>query len=134
MECIFCKIGKKEIQAKIVYETEYALGILDIHPCAPGHVIYFPKNHVHSILDVEKEFGEPLFIDIQSITAILKEKLFPEGFTIGINHGEVAGQEIAHLHIHIIPRWKNDGGSCIQSIVQNVSKKSLDDIYKQIIS
>ena len=134
MECIFCKIEKKEIPAKVVYEDEYTLGILDIHPRAPGHVVLFPKDHVHSILDIPEERIGTFFTSIRRVADLLEKKMAPEGFTIGINHGEVAGQEIAHLHAHVIPRWKNDGGSCIQSIVQNTSKESLDDIYKKIIS
>lgn len=134
MECIFCSIAKKEIPTKIVYEDEVSVGILDIHPRAPGHVVLFPKDHVHSILDIQSKQIGSFFCGVQSVARILNDKLGPEGFTIGINHGEVAGQEIAHLHVHIIPRWKNDGGSCIQSIVQNISKKSLDEIYKQIVS
>ncbi len=134
MECIFCSIAKKEIQTKVVYEDDIAIGVLDIHPRAPGHVVLFPKNHVHSILDVQSGQIGPLFEGVQQVTDLLKRKINPEGFTVGINHGEVAGQEIAHLHIHVIPRWKNDGGSSIQSVVQNISKKSLDEIYKQIVS
>lgn len=134
MECIFCKIGKNEIQTNIVYEDDYAVGILDIHPRAPGHVVLFPKDHIHSILDMPEGRIGSFFLSVQRVAGLLKEKIAPEGFTIGINHGEAAGQEIAHLHIHVIPRWKNDGGLCIQSIVENTLKESLDDIYKKIIS
>ena len=134
MECIFCKIGKKEIRTNIVYEDDHTVGILDIHPRAPGHVVLFPKDHIHSILDMSEERIGSFFSSVQRVTGLLKEKIAPEGFTIGINHGEAAGQEIAHLHVHVIPRWKNDGGSCIQSIVEHTSKESLDDIYKKIIS
>jgi len=134
MGCIFCNIVNKDIETKIVYEDDVAIGVLDIHPRAPGHVVLFPKNHVHSILDLQREQIGSFFHSVQKVTSLLSEKITPEGFTIGINHGEVAGQEVAHLHVHIIPRWKGDGGLCIQSIVQNISKKSLDEIYKQIIS
>ncbi|MEW6617491.1 MAG: HIT family protein [Patescibacteria group bacterium] len=134
MGCVFCNIVNKDIQTNIVYEDDVAIGVLDIHPRAPGHVVLFPKDHVHSILDLQSEQIGPFFHSVQKVVSLLQEKMTPEGFTIGINHGEVAGQEVAHLHVHVIPRWKSDGGLCIQSIVQHISKKSLDEIYKQIIS
>jgi len=134
MGCVFCNIVNRDIQTNIVYEDKGAVGVLDIHPRAPGHVVLFPKDHVHSILDLQSEQIGLFFQGVQNVVILLNNKINPEGFTIGINHGEVAGQEVAHLHIHIIPRWKNDGGSCIQSIVQHISKKSPDEIYKQIVS
>ncbi|MBI2591597.1 MAG: HIT family protein, partial [Candidatus Brennerbacteria bacterium] len=59
--------------------------------------------------------------------------LKPDGFTIGINHGEASGQAVDHLHIHIIPRWKNDGGGSIHGVVNNPPKESLEEIKKKIL-
>lgn len=133
MECIFCKIIKKEIPAHVVYEDDAVMGILDIHPRTPGHTIVIPKEHAFSINEITPETASAMFEGVRRIISFLSEKLDPEGFTIGINHGEVAGQEVPHLHVHIMPRWKNDGGGSIQSIV-NYQRELVDEIKKKISS
>lgn len=133
MDCLFCKIAKKEIPAEIVYEDEKTLAILDINPRSPGHTMVFPKYHSETILDLpEKEVG-PLFLAVKKVTELINKTLKPEGFTIGINHGKISGQVIDHLHVHIIPRFKGDGGSSVHSVVNNSPKKSLEEIKSEII-
>ncbi len=132
MNCLFCKIIKKEIPAEIIYEDEKTLAILDINPRAPGHAMVLPKVHGETILDLpENEIG-PLFSAVKKITRLIQKSLKPEGFTIGINHGKISGQVIDHLHIHIIPRFKNDEGSSIHSVVNNPPKESLKEIKNKI--
>lgn len=133
MECIFCKIAKKEIPAHVVYEDGEAIGILDIHPRTPGHTVVIPKEHVLSVSEASPETVAAVFGGVRTVVSLLDKKLNPDGFTVGINHGEVAGQEIPHLHVHVMPRWKDDGGGCIQSIVNN-QKESVDEIKKKISS
>lgn len=130
--CLFCKIIKKEISAEIVYEDDAALGVLDIHPRAPGHTMVMPKKHMNSVLDLEVEDCAPLMLAVRNVTAMVKKAMNPDGFIIGINHGRMAGQEIDHLHIHIIPRYKGDGGHAVQGVVNNPPKESLDKIKNQI--
>jgi histidine triad (HIT) family protein len=133
MDCIFCKIAHKEIPSHVIYEDDDAIGILDIHPRTPGHTLVLPKFHAASIDDVPPEKMGDLFGAVKSVVILLKEKLSPDGFSIGINHGEAAGQEVPHLHIHIMPRWRDDGGGCIQSIAE-YKKESVEEIKKKIIS
>lgn len=132
MDCIFCKIIKREIPAHFIYEDAAVIGILDIRPRTPGHTIVIPKNHVFSVSDVSSEDTGDIFEGVKKVVDILKNKLQPEGFTIGINHGEVAGQEVPHLHIHIMPRWERDGGGSVQSIV-DYQEESVDVIKKKIL-
>lgn len=134
MDCIFCTIASGGIPAKVIKENEHGIGILDIHPRALGHTVVFPKLHAYALTDMNDGDTAGFFILVRDITSLLSNKLSPDGFTIGINHGESAGQEVGHIHVHIIPRWKNDGGSCIQSIVEQKEKKSLDEIHQQITS
>jgi histidine triad (HIT) family protein len=124
MDCIFCKIINKEVGSKVVYENDHAISFLDVHPHAPGHTVVIPKVHTETILDLPDEYMGPLMEAVRESTRILKEKMEPEGFTIGINHGSVAGQAVPHLHIHVLPRWKGDGGGSIHSVVQHTSKAS----------
>lgn len=132
MDCLFCKIIKKEIPAEIVYENDKVLAILDINPRAPGHTMILPKFHSLTILDLPKTEIGPVFEAVAKVTRLLQKSLKPEGFTIGINHGKISGQVIDHLHIHIIPRFKEDGGSSVHSVVNNPPKESLKEIKSKI--
>jgi histidine triad (HIT) family protein len=130
MDCLFCKIANKEMVADVVYENDGAVGVLDVHPVAPGHTMILPKVHAENILDLPKNKIEPVFIAVNEMTKKLQEIFNPDGFTIGINHGKVSGQAVDHLHIHIIPRFKGDGGKSIHSVVDN-SPESLAEIKEK---
>jgi histidine triad (HIT) family protein len=131
-DCIFCKIAKKEINAYVVQESENFLSFLDIHPHAPGHTLVIPKDHYERFLDLPENFGEE-FIKIVKETALLLSKaLKTKDFTFGINEGPYAGQAVNHMHFHIMPRFKNDGGGSIHSVVFNQPKESLEEIYQKL--
>lgn len=132
MECFFCKIAKHEIPAEIIYEDDTAICVLDIHPHAPGHSMVIPRAHVETILELDNIEGGQVFLAVKKVVQLLKNKLAPDGFTIGINHGESAGQAVPHLHIHIIPRYKNDGGTSIHGVVMNPGKESIEEIKMKI--
>lgn len=135
MECLFCKIGAQEIPSKEVYESRHAFAFLDINPLSDGHSVVIPKTHAVDITELpDAEIG-PLFLAVKEVILLLKSKLDIEHFTIGINHGEVAGQVVPHLHIHIIPRNAQDGGESLHGVIKNSNKKkSLEIIHKKIIS
>ncbi len=132
MDCIFCKIIGKEIPASIVYEDDAALGILDVNPHAWGHAMILPKKHYPTILEVPPEELGPLMIAVQKVTAAMKKALAPAGFTIGVNHGEISGQSVPHLHIHILPRFTGDGGGSIHSVVNHPGPESLEETRARI--
>lgn len=132
IDCLFCKIINKEISAEVVYEDENTVAILDVHPKAPGHAMVLPKVHAENILDLSDNKIEGTFKAVKNVTALLKKALVPDGFTIGINHGKVSGQAIDHLHIHIIPRWLNDKGHSIHSVVDNQPTESISEIANKI--
>ena len=132
--CIFCKIAHGEFSSETIYEDEFVRAVLDIHPVAPGHTMILPKVHAETVLDIPDFNGKHLFAAVKKVTSILKEKLHPDGFTIGINHGKWAGQAVEHLHIHIIPRWKGDNGKSVHSVVENPPKESLTEIKNRIIN
>lgn len=124
MSCLFCKIIAKKIPAEVVYEDASVIGILDIHPRSPGHTMIIPKAHAETIFEVSDDEVGALFLAVKKMTNMLKKSFNPDGFTIGINHGAASGQEVDHLHIHIIPRWHGDHGSSIHSVVTNPPQES----------
>lgn len=132
MDCLFCKIAKKEIPVEIIYEDQNTMAFLDIQPRTAGHTVIIPKQHAETILNLDDRKIRPTFLTVKKVTAILYKALKTNGFTIGINQGKVSGQSIDHLHIHIIPRFNNDGGGSIHSVVYNPPKESLKDIALKI--
>lgn len=134
MDCLFCQIANKEKPAQIIYEDDAVTAVLDIFPKAIGHTMVLPKKHAQTILDLSPEEIGPIFDGVRKVTQLLNDKIKPEGFTIGINHGKVSGQVIEHLHIHVIPRFGNDKGGSIHSVVDNPPKESLEEIRNKILS
>lgn len=132
MDCVFCRIIQKQIPSEIIYEDEYSLAFLDIHPRAPGHALVIPKIHAPNILEIEDRSLIGLITAVKKTVALISKALMPAGFTIGINHGKISGQEVDHLHIHILPRFEGDRGSSIQSAVLNPPEASLQEIANKI--
>ena len=132
-DCIFCKIINKEIPSHLIYEDEDVFAFLDINASAPGHTIVIPKKHVVTMFELSQDELGLLFEKVKMIASKIKEsELAPTGFNIGVNQYRPAGQEVDHLHLHIIPRWENDGGGAMQSIVLNKTEESLESIAEKI--
>lgn len=98
-DCIFCKIANKEIPSNLVYENENVVAFNDINPAAPVHVLVIPKKHIESLNELEDKnlMGELLF----GVKEVVK-KLNITDFRTVINTGKGAGQEVFHIHLHII--------------------------------
>ncbi|MBI4097959.1 MAG: HIT family protein [Candidatus Levybacteria bacterium] len=128
--CIFCKVIAKEVPGYFVLEEKEYVAFLDIFGSADGHVMVVPRRHGYSILEYnEKELGK-LMIGVQEVARKLKKALKTDSITIGINHEEKRG--VPHLHIHLIPRFENDGGGIIQSVVKKGLKRDLGEIAKEL--
>lgn len=103
MNCIFCKIVKKEIPSKIVYEDELVLAFEDIAPQAPIHILVIPKKHYSTLLEMNEEEKELLGHIFMVIKKIAKEKGVDErGFRIVLNCNSQAGQTVYHVHFHLL--------------------------------
>ncbi len=125
---IFSKILSKEIPNYTVFENDHVLAFLDIHPHAKGHTIIIPKKDVEFIGELdEKEIGE-FFSAVNKTMNILQDKLSCDGFNVGWNHGEAGGQVVKHLHVHIMPRYNNDGGKSQHAIINNPGDTPVQEI------
>jgi len=107
--CIFCQIVSGEIPSYKIYEDDKTLAFLDIKPVSPGHTLVIPKMHYKNLEEIpEAELAETVAI-VKKIGRLLKEKLGVAGYNVCENNDPVAGQEVAHLHFHIVPREPGDG-------------------------
>ncbi|MEM4282648.1 MAG: HIT family protein [Candidatus Woesearchaeota archaeon] len=130
-DCIFCKIIKKEIPANIVYENDKVIAFLDIRPINTGHMLVVPKTHNVNLLDTPEDILCELAIATKKISAAVIKAVGAQGFNIGMNNGKAAGQLVMHAHLHIIPRFPNDGLRHWPG--KESSKEELEAIAKEIV-
>jgi histidine triad (HIT) family protein len=113
---VFCRIIKGEVSAHVVHESERTLAFLDINPSAPGHTLIIPKAHIARVENLKEEDAEALFRTLHRLIGPIQKAVKSPSSTIGINNGPESGQEISHVHIHVIPRFGRDSGGIIQEI------------------
>jgi diadenosine tetraphosphate (Ap4A) HIT family hydrolase len=107
-DCIFCNIEQTVDKDRIVYQDSSWIAIYDNYPVSKGHVLLIPKRHCETYFDLNYVELASLGVTIGVIKFILNNKFNPDGYNIGVNCGEAAGQTVKHCHIHIIPRYKGD--------------------------
>ena len=117
--CVFCAIVEGRIPSHKIYEGERVLAFLDVHPSTPGHTLVIPKTHVARVEDLEREDAKALFKALQGLVGGIQSAMGAPASTIGINNGRESGQEIPHVHIHVIPRSTGDRGGIIQGIASS---------------
>ena len=102
-DCIFCKIVNKEIPSTIVYEDEDVLAFNDINPVTPVHILVIPKKHIESLAEIKEE-DEELIGEIHTTIKKIANQvgILDKGFRVIVNCGEDGGQEVKHLHFHIL--------------------------------
>ncbi len=108
--CVFCKIVRRELPASVLAEDEGSLAFLDIRPINPGHLLVIPKAHAAHLEDLPPGAGGRLFEMARALAAgLYRSGVKCEGVNIHLADGEVAGQEIFHVHLHVYPRYAGDG-------------------------
>jgi diadenosine tetraphosphate (Ap4A) HIT family hydrolase len=108
--CEFCEIVAGRSPASIVYRDEDCMAFLDIKPVTPGHLLVVPIEHATHLADLDPDIGRTLFARAQALAAAIRRSdLHPEGINLHLADGEAAGQEIFHVHLHVVPRYRGDG-------------------------
>ena len=108
-DCIFCKIVAGEIPADKVYEDEHYLAFLDIAPISLGHTLVIPKDHHPTLLDTPDEILKGCIVVVKKVGSAVIKAVNASAFSLGVGNGKEAGQEVFHLHFHVIPRFSGDG-------------------------
>ena len=133
MNCIFCKIASKEIPAKILVETESCVGFLDAFPLAKGHALVIPKNHYEKLQDLPTDVNTEMFSTIHSL--ISKIDTLTGATLVAIHNGRESGQEIPHVHVHLIPRSSDDSAGAVHSMFSQkpeLSESEIDELYSKL--
>jgi histidine triad (HIT) family protein len=129
--CIFCRIGRREAPASIVYEDEEILAFMDTRPMTEGHMLVIPKKHYENIFDISEELNAKVHKVVKQISLAVRKATKADGISIIQQNGRAAGQEVFHLHVHVIPRYE---GQKLPRFGEtpNVSREELDRISTQI--
>ncbi|MDR9381738.1 MAG: HIT family protein [Natronomonas sp.] len=121
---IFERIIDGDIPANIVHETERAVAFLDANPLAPGHTLVVPREPHTRLRDAPPEVSESVFEVVRTIAPAVEEAVDADATTVGINDGTAAGQEVPHLHVHVVPRFEGDGGGSIHTVMGSLADLS----------
>ena len=131
-DCIFCKLANGEIPSRTLYEDDDFRVILDLFPATKGHALILPKEHADNLFELPEETASKVLGIAQKMGFLLREKLHADGLNLMQNNGEVAGQTELHFHMHVIPRYKDDGQH-IAPKPTSPSAEELDEIRDQIV-
>ena len=130
--CIFCKIIAGEIPSHTLFEDEQFKVILDVGPATRGHALIIPKDHYANLYELPEEMAADAIKLAKKMMSRMTDKLHCDGFNIIQNNGETAGQTVFHFHMHLIPRYKNDG-EILKYIAGEPDKEELEEIKKIIM-
>ena len=133
MNCIFCKIVKKEISSKIIIETESSMAFLDVFPVSRGHTLVIPKHHYEKVQDMTDFDNTDLFNTVNQV--ISKVDKLTGATLVAVHNGKDSGQEIPHVHVHLIPRELSDQAGPVHSMFKDrpkLSDKELDELCAKI--
>ncbi len=108
-DCIFCKIANGEIPSRTLYEDDDFRVILDLGPATKGHALILPKEHYANLYELPDELAAKVMKLAKKMALRMTDKLGCDGFNLVQNNGEIAGQTVFHFHLHLIPRYEDDG-------------------------
>ena len=135
MDCVFCNIINGKIPTRKIMETEKSLAFLDAFPLAKGHTLVIPKNHYTKIQEMSKDDNIDLFETVRVVTNKI-ERVFSSSL-IAIHNGKESGQEVPHVHVHIIPRSVKDGAGPIHNMFKKrpqLTNEEFDQITEKLCS
>ena len=131
-DCIFCKIANGDIPSKTLYEDDEFRVILDLGPATKGHALILPKDHFANLYELPDETAAKVMQLAKKMAAQMTEKLGCDGFNLVQNNGETAGQTVFHFHLHLIPRYENDGQK-IGWVPGSPTQDELEEIKNTIV-
>lgn len=134
--CLFCRIAAGELPSASVFEDGRVFAFLDINPLAPGHTLIVPKAHAGRLQDAKPGDAEALMAAAKTLLPVLAHVVGAPDATVAINNGPAAGQEVGHVHVHIVPRRVGDGGGPIHAAFghgpQRMPSEELHDIAVKV--
>lgn len=133
-DCIFCKIIQGKIPAKVITQDDRAMAFLDALPLASGHALVMPKTHYVKIQDMTREDSMAVFALAQELVQRVESAAGTDASLIAVHNGRTAGQEVPHVHVHIIPRKAGDGAGPVHSMFRKpkLTSEEMDAILSKM--
>jgi histidine triad (HIT) family protein len=135
--CIFCKIVAGKIPARVIMQNEKAMALLDAFPLSAGHSLVIPKSHYAKVQQMGKQDAMAVFEIVWKLVGAVETGSEVNASTIAIHNGNEAGQEVPHVHVHIVPRKRGDGAGAIHSMFKvkpKLSSQQMDSLRERIAS
>lgn len=127
--CLFCAIANGDIPSANLLEDGRAFAFLDINPLAPGHALVVPKRHAARLEDCDPKDAAAVLAAVQRLLPVLARETGHPDATVAVNNGPGAGQEVAHLHVHIVPRKAGDGHGPIHALFPDRRKADSGELH-----
>ena len=135
MDCIFCKIVNGEIKSRLIMESKNSIAFLDAFPVTKGHTLVIPKTHYGKIQDMSQDDSTDLFRTVYEVVSKIDK--ITGSTLLAIHNGKESGQEIPHVHVHLIPRQSNDLAGPVHSMFKNIpnlSDEEFDQLHRMLKS
>jgi histidine triad (HIT) family protein len=108
--CVFCRIAAGEAESSVVLENDAVLAFMDVRAFKPGHTLIIPKRHIADISELDdREIAGALMLAVARIARAVRTAFAADGISVWQSNGKAAGQEVFHLHMHVVPRYEDDG-------------------------
>lgn len=131
-QCIFCKIANGDIPSKSIYEDDKFKVILDLGPATKGHALILPKDHAANLFELPDDTAKEVLVLAKKLGRQMVDKLHADGMNLVQNNGEAAGQTVKHFHLHLIPRYQDDGQHILWEPGESTSEE-LEAVQKTIL-
>lgn len=129
--CVFCKITDKKAPASILYEDEKTIALLDIRPLNEGHTLIIPRDHYETVYDIPEELNAHIYKIVKRAAIAVKNATNADGITVIQQNGHAAGQEVLHLHVHVVPRYEGQKLPKFTDL-PNASREQLEKMAERI--
>ena len=134
-DCVFCGIVAGDVPGRVVHETDDAVAFLDADPLAEGHTLVVPREHHRTMADLPTDRAAGVFEAVRELTPRVQAAVDADAANVGLNDGAASGQEVPHLHVHIVPRFEGDGGAPIHAVAgrrPDLSEEELDAVAEDV--
>ena len=135
--CIFCKIADGKVKARVISQSNKAMSFLDSMPLSLGHTLVIPKSHYQKVQEMSREYSSEVFDLLWQVSLAVEKAAGANASIIAVHNGREAGQEVPHVHVHIIPRNADDGAVPIHTMFKKrpiFNPQEMDMILERIKS
>ena len=135
-DCPFCAIAAGDLPARTVHQADTTMAFLDANPLAPGHTLVIPTDHHERVADLPATVAEDVMTTLHRVAPAVESAVDADGATIAFNDGTAAGQEVPHVHGHVVPRFEDDGAGPIHALFDSrpeLADETLDRIADDVV-